>query len=344
MDAEAFLTEIVSRYSPSGHESNVSGFIVDAMNDMGFSAKLDDAGNAVGVCGKGEKTLLLAGHIDTVPGEIPVRKKEEVLFGRGTVDAKGPFAAFVMAAARHVDAEHVKLVVAGCVEEELATSKGARHIAQTVKPDVVVIGEPSGWSNITIGYKGRLLVDYQLNKSKGHSAGKDSSVADDAFSFYEDVRTYERDHISEKMFSSLQRSIRSISCKDDGFEQEVTMTLGFRIPPAFDIDGLEDFLSAKREGAELNFYGREEPFIAEKNNPLIRGLLASIREQGGTPKFKKKSGTSDMNVLGPAYGVPIATYGPGDSALDHTPDEHLPLTEYKRAIDVLDGVITKLKE
>jgi LysW-gamma-L-lysine carboxypeptidase len=31
----------------------------------------------------------------------------------------------------------------------------------------------------------------------------------------------------------------------------------------------------------------------------------------------------------------MAVYGPGDSALDHTPDEHIEIAEYEKAIGVL---------
>jgi LysW-gamma-L-lysine carboxypeptidase len=46
-----------------------------------------------------------------------------------------------------------------------------------------------------------------------------------------------------------------------------------------------------------------------------------------------------MNVAGPAWRCPIVAYGPGDSRLDHTPDEHLPLDEYQQAIGVLARVL-----
>jgi hypothetical protein len=42
-----------------------------------------------------------------------------------------------------------------------------------------------------------------------------------------------------------------------------------------------------------------------------------------------------MNVYADAWDCPMATYGPGDADLDHAPDEHLPLAEFDRAIDVL---------
>jgi LysW-gamma-L-lysine carboxypeptidase len=50
-----------------------------------------------------------------------------------------------------------------------------------------------------------------------------------------------------------------------------------------------------------------------------------------------------MNVVGPHWpGTPIVAYGPGDSSLDHTPDEHINLSEYLQAIEVLRGVLEQL--
>jgi LysW-gamma-L-lysine carboxypeptidase len=75
---------------------------------------------------------------------------------------------------------------------------------------------------------------------------------------------------------------------------------------------------------------------------LVRSLLAGIRAAGGTPRFKVKTGTSDMNILAPAWGCSAAAYGPGESLLDHTPQESLSIDEYLRAIDVLSAALSRL--
>ena len=49
-----------------------------------------------------------------------------------------------------------------------------------------------------------------------------------------------------------------------------------------------------------------------------------------------------MNVVGPAWRCPILAYGPGDSKLDHTPNEHIDTQEYLRAVRVLEGVLERL--
>ena len=49
-----------------------------------------------------------------------------------------------------------------------------------------------------------------------------------------------------------------------------------------------------------------------------------------------------MNVVAPIWQCPIVAYGPGDSALDHTPHEHLSLDEYWKAVNVIDQTLTRV--
>jgi LysW-gamma-L-lysine carboxypeptidase len=144
------------------------------------------------------------------------------------------------------------------------------------------------------------------------------------------------------MFDQLSPSLRDIKSDSDGFVQTVSMTLAFRLPLHLDIDALEATLRDMAGEAEVSFWGREPAFRAAKNTPLVRAFLKAIRAQGERPAFQVKSGTSDMNVVGPVWGCPILAYGPGDSALDHTPHEHIDLNEYHQAIDVLTLVLQEL--
>jgi LysW-gamma-L-lysine carboxypeptidase len=75
---------------------------------------------------------------------------------------------------------------------------------------------------------------------------------------------------------------------------------------------------------------------------VSRALRGAIRAEGGQPAFVHKTGTSDMNIVGRVWNCPMVAYGPGDSALDHTPDEHIDLNEYLRAVRVLTRALERL--
>ncbi len=339
------LRHMLEIYSPSMAEDELAACLVEQMQARGFRAYRDQAGNAVGELGHGEREIMLLGHMDTVPGFIPVRVENDELYGRGAVDAKGPLAAFISAMTRAGPLPGKRLVVVGAVEEEAATSKGARHVLERFAPDHVIVGEPGRWDRITLGYKGRLLIDYRLEREVGHSAGRINGVCEEAAAFWERLRDHaaEYNRHKDKMFLTLDPSLRRLHSESDGLTESVEATIGLRLPPDLDVELLrETIVEMAGAEAELSFYACEAPFRAEKNTALSRAFLAAIREAGGRPAFKVKTGTSDMNVVGPVWGCPIVAYGPGDSSLDHTPHEHVSLAEYHKAIGVLESVLKSL--
>ena len=90
-------------------------------------------------------------------------------------------------------------------------------------------------------------------------------------------------------------------------------------------------------------HGQEPAWRGGRQNALLRSFLAAIREvTPDRPRFVSKSGTSDMNVVGPAWQCPIAAYGPGDSSLDHAPNEQIRLDEYWQAVLVLETALRRL--
>jgi len=339
--ADTLLQGLVEQYSPSTQERPAVEYLADRMEALGFRVSIDGAGNAVGEIGDGERTVLLLGHIDTVPGYIEVRREGNLLYGRGAVDAKGPLATFVMAAARAGTDNGKRIIVVGAVEEEHATSKGARFLLDKLAPDAVIIGEPSGWDCVTTGYKGRLLAQYTLSREIEHTARPDASACEEAFAFWRAV-TEHADAFNAahpRMFEQLAPLLCAMRSEDDGFIQTATLALGFRLPPEIAIADLQAALHTFAGDAELRFSGGEVAYHAAKNTPLARAFVKAIDAEGGRIQFKVKSGTSDMNVVGPVWNCPILAYGPGDSALDHTPREHIDLREYHKGIAVLARVL-----
>lgn len=366
--AVGLLHGLVAIRSLSHEEAEASGWLADRMQSSGYDrAFVDQAGNAVGEIGPHDapRTVVLLGHIDTVPGDIRVRIESssdgEVLYGRGSVDAKGPLATFVAAGARlgsaWAHAHGIRIVVVGAVEEEAATSKGARHIGERFDgerepiPDACVIGEPSHWHRVTLGYKGRLLMDVEARQPMAHTAGPDASLSAVVVELWNWATAHAaainagRDKAFDQLSPSLRRFITSTG---DDMIDTVDAQFAWRLPLGFDSD--QFMIDITRKALELTtermtmacrFRGLEQPWRADRQNALVRSFLAAIRaaDPAVQPGFVLKTGTSDMNVVGPLWRCPIVAYGPGDSALDHTPHEHLPLDEYWRAVNIVDNML-----
>jgi [amino group carrier protein]-lysine/ornithine hydrolase len=344
MDPVTLLTRMVEIPSLSGEESALADFLVETMRCLGFQADVDEAGNAVGTLGDGPTEIVLLGHMDTVPGAIPVRVGDAQLYGRGSVDAKGPLATFIAAAADVGALPGKRIVVVGATEEETASSKGARHIGRTRAPACCVIGEPSAARAVTLGYKGRIVFSYQAETAVSHSASPDENVIETAVAFWNRVRRWaDAENVGKKMFDALDPVLREVHSGSDGLTESMRLRASIRIP----LGQTPETVQARIVGlaptdARLRFWGADPPYRADKNTSLVRAFLAAIRAEGLEPAFKVKSGTSDMNVVGPAWGCPIVAYGPGDSRLDHTPNEHLNLSEYQQAIRILARVLRSI--
>lgn len=363
--AFAFLDGMVRTRSHSGEEAKVAAYIVGEMKKFGYDSWIDTAGNAVGtrcgapINGKPYTDIVLMGHIDTVPGDVRIRRDGDLYYGRGSVDAKGPFATFVMGGSVVKLPAGIRLVVIGAVEEEAASSKGARQAAKDWKPAMCVIGEPSAWDGVTLGYKGRLLVEYKIKRPCSHSAGPEPTAAAIAAAWWDSVRIHAEAigrGRQKSVFDRLQVALREFNTRSDGLHDYAEMLVSYRIPlwikptnietACRELAGIEGTLVTQHEDehTEVNFIGHEEAFATDRHNALVYAFTAAIREQKGKPKLRVKTGTADMNVVGPVWKCPIVAYGPGDSSLDHTPHEHLSIGEYMRAIEVLRSTVQRVAD
>ncbi|MDY6780811.1 MAG: M20/M25/M40 family metallo-hydrolase [Halobacteria archaeon] len=178
-----------------------------------------------------------------------------------------------------------------------------------------------------------------------HTARPGVNAIQDVMSFWEGVTSLE-DVEENGGFESLTATPTKIDSESDGFKLESELRGNLRIPPGYTVNEVRQMVKGvERDNNGRVYWGEStEPVVADRSNPVVRSFLRSIRDENGEPGFSAKTGTSDMNVFAESWDCPIVTYGPGDSNLDHTPDEHIELDEFHRSVDVLERVVTDLSD
>jgi len=335
----------------SGDEERIAHFLVNEAKKLGFISFRDDVGNFVAcsqVVSYEQRPLILLGHMDTVRGEIPVTLNNNLLYGRGAVDAKGALAVFICASARLLQRGIIKrpLIIIGAVEEEVASSKGAKNSIHQYQPSACIIGEPSGSHAVTLGYKGRLLVEASITISSGHNARPMSTASEKIVHFWEEIyqhaQRWNDAHNVTSLFHMLSPSLQSIQgSQQNGLSDEAHLMVDYRLPPDFDCSALRQQITqwALNNEVTVTFAEEEQAYHSPRTSFIANAFVTVLRNKGKRPSFKYKTGSSDMNIVGPHWGPEIVAYGPGDSKLDHTPYEHLSIDEYQHAIDVLEKVL-----
>lgn len=342
-DAIDLLERMVRTPSVSTREGELAAWMASELRALGFRTMLDEVGNLRASIGPKDAPIdgVLLGHLDTVPGELPVRRTAEALYGRGSVDAKGPLACFVAAALRATQAlggddSPLRLELIGCVEEEVPSSRGARHVLSRRAPDFCIVGEPSGWNGITLGYKGCLNARLHFEVAGHHGAHADASACERACAAWQSIASaasaFGGDTLYEQLLTRL--SDMSSSATADGIDH-ATLTVALRLPESLPPEAARAWLSEHAHADRIDFDGAIPAWSSPRHSPLVRTLQRAILQHNTRPRVLRKTGTADLNLVAPAWGCPAVAYGPGDAALDHTPQEHIRLDEFCLGISVL---------
>lgn len=343
--AISLIHDAVAIFSPSRQEQAVAEYFVEQAAKAGWNSFRDEAGNFVAERGSGRPLICFLGHIDTVPGEIPVRIDDGILHGRGAVDAKGPIAAFFCGASSLPDTLPGTLRIIGAVEEETSTSKGARFAVNTYeKPDYLIIGEPSGGDTLTLGYKGRVHLSYHVKQETSHGASQHPSAGTLACHLFHLMDTVPEiaTITATSPFYAVHKNVTALAARSDSLHETAEMQVDIRIPPDIDVEQLSRELTTLDVPGDITIDECLEAVRCPKSGPLVASFRKAIKAHGGAPRLSLKTGTSDMNIAVPAWKCPCLAYGPGDSNLDHTPREHLVLAEYEQSICVIQDALAVL--
>lgn len=330
------LNKSVSIPSISHDERVLAEYLQKNVSYPEVTCKVDEVGNIVFQKGNGtKKRLMLLGHIDTVPYVWKPNYDEDSLSARGVVDAKGSFCNFIEMLKQVEVPEDCRLLVVGAVEEEVSSSKGAFYVRDHYEADAVIIGEPSGYENVTLGYYGLCKLKIMITKELEHTAAKDGISGFDKL--YEVVREL-RDRISSMDEKSIS-SLISISSFEEKGKQVVYGILNCRISPDVEKDYISNLNLNFDNEVEIEVLRATPGYQSKRNTSLAKAFARSFKMNGMPINYLVKRGTSDMNTLATTWDVPMIAYGPGDSSLDHTMHEKLFYKEVRDSRKVLKNAI-----
>jgi succinyl-diaminopimelate desuccinylase len=286
-----------------------------------------------------EQRVLMAGHLDTVPPDANAQPRldGDVLYGRGSADMKGGLAV-MLELATTVAAPALDVTWVFYTGEEVeAEHNGLGHLF-AVRPDLVagdvaLLAEPTAGA-IEAGCQGTMRLRIELAGRRAHTArpwmGRNAlhragrllaAVADD------EPRRPVIDGCEYR--EALQAVFAEGGVAGNVVPDLAVVTLNHRFAPDRSIEQARAHVEAVLAPHLGDGDTVEVVDVADAAAPsLSHPLITALRERNGLA-VRAKLGWTDVSRFA-AAGIPAVNFGPGDSALAHTPDEHLDRTSLER--------------
>jgi len=178
----------IKSINPPGDMSEIAGYIEDFLKNHGFSVKeiIPEKGKItlISTMGKGDKELVLNGHMDVVPVGDPNRWSYDpfsgkiingFLLGRGASDMKGGLAGLIWAFINVANYEKYlngRLTLVIVPDEETGGTYGTKYLVDRGihVGTSVIIGEPTGIDFIDVGQKGNLWIRIAFHGKPTHGS------------------------------------------------------------------------------------------------------------------------------------------------------------------------------
>lgn len=367
-DCVSFLQELIRTPSMPGEEGEIAALVVREMSRLGYDeVGTDEAGNVVGLVrgSGGAPSVMFNTHLDHVDAGDPAdwehppfggEVHDGAVWGRGAVDIKGPLAAQVHGVAALIAAGERPpgdVYVTAVVQEEIG-GLGARYMAGTLGPDLVLVGEPSR-NELRRGHRGRVELRARVRGRMAHASMTDLgrnplTVIGRFLAALHDLELPEdpelgRATIAPTLIRTDQRSAnvipgeaeltldcRTVTGQDAGALRE-------RLLPVLrqgEIEGTgSDILIPEQErvswaGYEMTYPADNPAHALPATHPAIRAAARTLAEVlGAEPPVDVWKFATDGGHFAEA-GLTVVGFGPGDDRLAHTVSERIEVDELER--------------
>lgn len=362
----AFLQEFIQIKSVTYEEQEAVEFLASKMKEYNYDeVRIDAVGNVLGRVGHGPITVVYDAHIDTVELGDPSKWPEPALsgnlvdgqvWGRGTVDDKGPLAAIVWAGKALKDLgldQNLTMWVSGSLSEEDVEGSCLEQMVQVnpdINPDFLVVAEASEMEVIK-GHKGRALVKITVPGIAAHASvahigdnalikalpiikGIDDmkDLGDDPFLGQGTIEvtnvicnTPSNNTIPGEVTIYADRRITCGETKED-LLLELKPLLD-SVPGSRAVVDLERFKTWK--GFEIEAEDYFPSWILDDDHPLIRAGAKTYEECFGRPcTVGVWPFSTNATTLCGKHGIPAIGFGPSVEELCHSDRENIRVDEY----------------
>lgn len=354
--------------NPPGKTIDAALYIKQLFSEIGISCRIqeyaEDKANVIAEYGDQSSTIMLTGHLDTVPiGErqkwehdpFGAIEEEGRIYGRGATDMKGAVAAYV-AILRKLKENKIslnkKIIFLGTSDEEIGMDGAVAAKKEGVMDncEFVIIGEPTELK-LGIAEKGTLWIKLKVRGKSAHGSTP---------------------HLGISAIEAASRLIQKMKAIVPDFEHEIlgksSLNIGkinggtlINVVPEFcqfecDIRLVADHLreETKKKINDLisNFNDKEEakasfeilheiPAIELKEKTDFFTVIEDRTKQIGTDEIIGVNYGTDGAMLVPEKNIPFIIIGPGKLDQLHVTDEY---TEKEEVIQYANLIYEALIE
>jgi succinyl-diaminopimelate desuccinylase len=328
--------ELIDVPSESRDESALAAHVTRVLRDGG--AVVEELGDSCVLAYPSEMrpTVLLAGHLDTVPAQdnLPGRIADKRVHGLGASDMKGALAVMIeLVLAR---APYAALFFP---REELPSTESAlTPLLERSRPnaDFVVVMEPTD-GELHAGCLGNINATWTFSGRSGHSARPrqaDNAINKAAIG----VAALASAPATPIAFGGLTfHEVASVTKIEGGIAmneipESCVAHVNFRYGPGRTPEEAEKRLRAITAGlGELEITGNSGSAPVALDHPLARKLI----DAGGLTVAPKQAWTPVAEFA--AAGYPAVNFGPGAPAQAHRRDESIEISALLRSFQVLEA-------
>jgi acetylornithine deacetylase/succinyl-diaminopimelate desuccinylase-like protein len=293
--------------------------------------------------GPGGRHLVLCGHLDTKPvggarwsvDPFTATIDGDRLYGLGSTDMKGAVAAMVCAA-RRLDLSAGRLSLLLVADEENGAAYGARHVADEIEANAIVIGEPCGratdFDALPLVSRGIARFRAVGRGEQGHSslsdgpanAGVTAARAVVALADGPPLAAPPNPHGLAGWELTLNPGLRYDGGVDYGvLPAEVAALCEVRLLPGVERPALTAALQERLDGAELEWDEVDwlDGTAVDPGDAIAVAVRRSAeRVLGAAPPDSVFPGTTDATWLAPRAPT-LPAWGPGLLSRAHGADE-----------------------